>query len=133
MIWFKKNSQKSQGENRRFERLRPEDPFLVEFKRKPVEKMRIGQGKDISRSGVRFATSASVKKGERLNMTLYFPKNYPGPRKVLAGALVHRIHDPGASHRLRVACEFLTASPGLEEALASYTAWAKTQDLTPAV
>lgn len=132
MIWFKKKNQKNTDENRRFERLRPEDVFLVEFQNDSLEKARLGQGKDISCGGVRFATSAFLKKGEQLKMTVYFPKSFPGPRKAETEAMVHRVHSPGPSHRMRVACEFVETSRNLEETLQSYLEWTKTRDLTPA-
>ncbi len=132
MIWFTKDNQDAYAENRRFERVNPEDIFLVEFQTGDPKKSRLGEGKDISLGGVRFATSAMLKKGDRLKMTVYFPKHFPGPRKAEAGAFVHRVHYPGASHRLRVACEFLETSRMMEETLNSYLEWSKSQDLTPA-
>lgn len=132
MIWFKKNNRETMPENRRFERQTPEDVFLVEFQNVSAVKARLGQGKDISLGGIRFATSAPLKKGEQLQMTVYFPKKFPGPRKVKTEALVHRVYNPGASHRLRVACEFMEKTPLAEAALNSYLDWSKTQDLTPA-
>ena len=125
MFEFLKKNQKSAMERRRFKRLDPEDNFFVEFRKEGSETLRLGEGRDISEGGLRFATSAPVRKGEQLSMILYFPRQFPGRRKIEGQATVRRTYFPGAKHRFRVACEFQPAEPSFHDAVMEYMDWSK--------
>jgi c-di-GMP-binding flagellar brake protein YcgR len=124
-----KSFQKSNAERRQFERLDSEEDFLIEFQKENAEAFRLGQGKDISEGGMRFATSAPVRKGEKIRLVLYLPKSFPGPRRVETEAAVRRVYHPGPMHRFRVACEFLGPQMSFHQAVTSYMGWSKSAGL----
>lgn len=130
MFKFLKKFRKTEADRRRFERLDPEETFLVEFRKQEGQAFRIGEGSDISQGGMRFLTSAPVHKGENLSVILYFPKQFPGPRKIEGEATVRRAYNPGATHRRRVACEFAETQPMLHQAVTNYMTWIKAPALS---
>jgi PilZ domain len=120
---------RSESDRRRFERLDPEEKFLVEFRKSKDAAFRIGEGRDISQGGLRFATAAPVRKGEDLQVILYFPKQFPGPRSIQGQVRVRRIYVPGALHRSRIACEFKEPQRPLQEVVTEYIHWNKSSIL----
>lgn len=113
-------------ERRQSKRLEPEERFLIEFRKGNASSFRLGEGKDISRTGVRFATSIPVKKGEPLDITLYFPKQFPNVRNIATTAIVRRVYHPGPTHRYRVACEFQDPQPSVLQAVTNFMEWSLT-------
>jgi len=81
------------------------DDFVVEFQNDRFMRPRLGNGRDLSVQGVRFATVVPLKKGERLAMTVYLPKAFEGDRKLCLDAKVVRVYRPKGFVRHRVGCE----------------------------
>jgi hypothetical protein len=123
MFDFLRKHSKAEAERRRFERLDPEEKFLVEFRKANSGPMRLGEGRDISEGGLKFATSFPVHKGESLSLIVYFPKHFPGPRKAACDVTVRRTYEPGPTHRSRVACEFAEPQPLFQQAVMDYMRW----------
>jgi hypothetical protein len=124
-----KKNRKDGEERRRYPRLDPEEEFLVEFRRKEAESLRLGQGKDISEGGLRFATSAQLHKGDELDVILYLPKKFPGLRKIHTRAKVRRVYHPAPTRRYRVACEFEAPQMSFHQTVTSYMDWSKSEHL----
>jgi hypothetical protein len=99
-----------EGERRSEPRLDARDEFLVEFRGSRQEKPVLGHGRDLGAGSVRFAAVVPVKRRERLELTLYFPKDFPGVRVVKTAGVVTRAYQPKGALRPRIACR-LDAAP----------------------
>ena len=70
-------------ERRKEWRLEASGSFLVEFTKKAFPPLKgPGDGRDLSLSGVRFATGLLLKKGDHLDLVINFPQGFPAARKV---------------------------------------------------
>lgn len=109
MLFFKKQEKKQNGKERRSSpRVIPEHEFAVDFESDGFSRMSgIGGGKDLSTSGVRFATFAPLKKGQRLEMTLTFSARFPRVSRLVIVARVVRIYRPKGAKRFRIGCQFI--------------------------
>lgn len=117
----------TQEDRREVARVRPEDVFLLEFRKAGLRTRRLGEVKDFTSQGIRFATPLSLRKNERLRLWLYFPKTFPGPRKKMLRARVMRVLKPTRAERFRVGCLFEEGNDEAKETLRQFIYWLSTK------
>ena len=109
MFFIKKQNWEPEGKDRRESpRVSAEDEFVVDFQTKDFgRRPGFGAGKDLSLTGVRFATFAPLKKGQTMEITLTFSKHFTGKTKIGLEAEVIRVYRPKGTRHFRIGCRFL--------------------------
>ena len=135
MGFFSENifeSELQTSERRVSNRISAEDAFKVDFQTTSLIRISgIGSGKDISATGMRFATFAPLKKGEVLETEIFFNEKFPGVKKVSLQMQVMRVYKPSGAKRYRVGIRFLE-SPRYKpefEVVRQFIWWLQTQIL----
>ena len=123
----KKNAEEQAKEKRAARRISSEEICVVEFETLKSQSKRLGEMKDISLSGIRFATIFQLKKKEALKITLFFPKKFYGTKTLCLDAVVARIYKPARADRYRVGCMFTDISPEDREAIRQFVFWNDTK------
>ncbi len=125
--WPKPPEPENIEERREVSRLKPEDVFLLEYRKAGLRTRRLGEVRDFSAQGVRFATPLSLRKNERLRLWFYFPKTFPGPRKKMFRARVMRVLKPNRAERYRIGCLFEEGNDAAKETLRQFIYWLSTK------
>ena len=130
--WLSKiTSQKKDAERRQEERAHAFHDYVIEFQRQGHSANFIATGRDISLSGVRFATMEKLEKGETIMLTFHFSKSFLQGRDVLLkAAVVHSVRPRGA-RRWRVGCHFVSATATEQEILRDFMTWTKSRSVDP--
>lgn len=118
-------------DRRQKERLSASDLFEIEFKTAGLIKLSgMGYGKDVSESGLKFATPTPLKKGENINARIVFTCDFPGQKKLALPMQVVRVYKPKGAQRYRVGVRFLDLEKhGLEaEAIRQLVWWLRTAE-----
>ena len=100
------------------------DDFLVEFTRKgQLPQKGCGNGRDLSLQGMRFATPVSLKKGEPLEVFIYFPRRFPDVAKIKLSAEVVRVYKPKGASRYRVGCRLVHLDISTRDMIRNFMEW----------
>ncbi len=125
MFFFFKRKKYSGRERRTEERIKAPDCFLVEYKKKDQKKVQLGHGRDISVHGMRIASSVPFKKGDVLEMAVYFPKGFIPSSKIYINAKVIRVEKPRGARRKRMAMRLLYSDDSTREILRQFMEWVR--------
>lgn len=87
-------------------RIQARDTFQMEFKKGGRKILNTGYGCDLSPLGASFTTIAPLRKQEKLEATLHFSPEFPGPKSLELEAEVVHIDSSTRSAYTRVACKF---------------------------
>ena len=137
--FFKKKTKFPTVDRRREARYPAEDEFLVEFSVKgesPPATWRagasdgqgrgshyLGNSRDISIHGVRFATTSNLRLREELILNFRLPQAFPGTRHFSVIGKVVRIYKPRGASRHRVGCSLEHEDEGTQEILRQFIYW----------
>lgn len=114
-------------EKRRETRIRAADEFMVEFRDLKSQEIILCNGRDFSINGVRFATTASMEKGNMLDITFYFPHKYPKAKKINLKAKVVHIFHPKGTRRDRIGCRLVHEDASTREILNDFLTWIRSR------
>ena len=120
--FLRKKKKQPEGTERRMEvRYEAEDEFLIEFEEKGNHYL--GNSRDISVHGIRFATTGKLKKGDKVIINFRFPAEFPGEKHFKVQAQVMRVFKPSGTVRFRVACRLQHNSEASKEAIRQFIFW----------
>ncbi len=101
--------------------------FMIEFKKKgllhAILDPQTGEGRDISINGIRFATTSSLKKGDRLEARILFMPQFPGDKEIMVTATVVRVYRPEGTKRNRIGCSLGHLSTATKHVIQEFIAW----------
>ena len=120
---FLRRKKKDPGsDERRMEvRYEAEDEFLIEFQEGGAHYL--GNSRDISVHGIRFATTGKLKTHDKVVLNFRFPSDFPGEKHFTVPAQVMRVFKPAGTARYRVACHLLHDSEKTKEAIRQFIFW----------
>ncbi len=126
-LFQKKKAASPREGNERSELRLPIHGFTVEFKRGKIFKWIVrGEVRDLSIHGVHFVTSKRFARGNRVNLTLCFPEEFPGPKRLMLDAKVVRVIRPEGAREWRVACCLRHPDDATRETIRQYLWWYET-------
>ena len=114
---------KDRKERRISQRIDPEDICLVEFSKPGQIQRKLGELKDVSLNGIRFASNVRLDKNQPLQIYLYFPKNFPGTRWLSIKATVIRMSKPSGRERYRIGCHLHHENETTRERIRQFMFW----------
>jgi hypothetical protein len=118
----------SKRERRGAERVGTFEALYLDYKGSKHSVSGSGEGKDLSISGIRFASSRSFSKGDRLSLQLRFTPGSVRPEVLEVQARVVRCYRPTRSGRYRVGCNFENLSEAALKTLQDVMLWLKQRE-----
>ncbi len=110
-------------ERRSAKRILARDEFFTEFKPGKRQILETALGCDISTTGIRFSSMATLKKGQILEMVLCFSSDFPGTKRLPIKIRIVRTYYREGSRRRRVGCKFESLEHHAQETLAQFVDW----------
>lgn len=98
-----------------------EDEFLVEYQDRGSRYL--GNSRDISIHGVRFATTGKLHLKDELILNFRLPPEFPGTRHFSVTGQVARIYKPRGASRYRVGCSLTHDDEMTQEILRQFIYW----------
>lgn len=83
----------------------------------------VGNGRDLSSTGIRFMTPSKLTPNKMITLTLYFPSAFPGQKQVTVEAKVVRVYHPRGAQNFRVGCKFIFPNEKTKEPIHQYLYW----------
>ena len=83
----------------------------------------VGNGRDLSSTGIRFMTLSKLSPKKKISLTLYFPSAFPGQKQVNLQAQIIRVYQPRGAQNYRVGCKFIFDNEKVKEPIHQYLYW----------
>lgn len=113
-------------EQRRDLRIRASEDFIIEYQAESMRTGSIGEGRDLSVSGVKFAVPRKLKKGEHLAILIVFNSKFKAQRKLALEGEVRNVQRPRGARRYRIHCQFVNQTGESRQVLSRFMEWLKT-------
>ena len=114
-------------ERRKAERVRIHETLYLNYEASKDRVNGTAEGKDISTSGVRFASFSKFPPGTPLDLTLRFSPEYFQNKPLQVRAIVVRCYRLVRQRRYRIACKFENLDSSTKEEIQAYIVWLKEQ------
>lgn len=108
-------------------RIQAKDTFLLEFKRDGKKILHKGYGCDLSPLGASFMTLAPLRKHEKLEASLHFSPEFPGPKNLELEAEVMQVEISKNSPYARAGCRFQDQKGLAKWVIRQFLDWVKSK------
>lgn len=121
----RKQEKSHSAERRRESRYRVTHDYAVELENERFKKKKVVMPRNLSADGMRFATSETLKEGEKFILTFHFSRPFSGSRTFSVPAIATYVTKPEGVSRFRVGCRFEHPDESGRLILENFIAWAR--------